>query len=246
MPVARSYRRSRRKVRKHKKAALRLIALGLVLVGLVLFIDHQIRPQITALEQYQAKIYAVKTMNEAVTEQVESYGYTYDNLSEISRDADGQVTSIDTNIKNINLIHTGITNRVNDALSQLDMTSIWIPLGNLTNSPLLSGRGPRIEIKLMPRGYVRTQIVSSFSDAGINQTLHRLLIKVSAEIAAILPGYYTTVQVDTEYVLAETIVVGRVPENYTKVLTDSEQMLRDINDYGTGADSTAGAGSAEK
>ncbi len=237
MPVARGYRQSRRKVRKHKKAALRLIAVGLVLIGLVLFIDHQIRPQILAMEEYQAKVYAVKTINEAVTEQVEQFGYTYENLSEISRDADGQVTSIDTNIKNINLIHTGITNRVNDALSQLDITKIYIPIGNLTGSPLLSARGPSIEIKLMPRGYVHTQIVSSFTDAGINQTLHRLVVKVSVDIAAILPGYSTMVTVDTDYVLAETIVVGRVPENYTKVLTDSEQLLRDINDYGTGKDS---------
>lgn len=237
MPVARGYRRSRRKVRKHKKAALRLIAVGLVLVGLVLFLDHQIRPQILAMEEYQAKVYAVKTINGAVTEQVEQFGYTYENLSEISRDADGQVTSIDTNIKNINLIHTGITNRVNDALSQLDVTKIYIPIGNLTGSPLLSARGPSIEIKLIPRGYVHTQIVSSFTDAGINQTLHRLVIKVSVDIAAILPGYSTMVTVDTDYILAETILVGRVPDNYTKVLTDSEQLLRDINDYGTAKDS---------
>ena len=83
-----------------------------------------------------------------------------------------------------------------------------------------------------PLGYATTTIISEFTQAGINQTLHRIVIQIDAEVDAIIPGYSARVPVSTSIVAAETIIVGRVPEAYTHVVTTSEDLVGSLEDYG--------------
>ena len=79
-----------------------------------------------------------------------------------------------------------------------------------------------------------TRILSRFESCGINQTRHQILLSVEVQAGAILSQYRVDVEVPTEYVLAETVLVGSVPDSYTHVLTDDQELLGEINDYKAG------------
>ena len=79
---------------------------------------------------------------------------------------------------------------------------------------------------------METALISSFQSAGINQTLHRILVQIKVDISAIIPGYTASGTIDTQFVIAETVIVGNVPEAYTHVISGNDDVLGEINDYG--------------
>ena len=91
-----------------------------------------------------------------------------------------------------------------------------IPSGTLTGLTLLSGRGPAVEIRIVPAGYVRTAVENGFEAAGINQTRHSISVRITAELLAVLPGISEPVTAQTSCVLAETVMIGEIPEVYFK------------------------------
>ena len=97
---------------------------------------------------------------------------------------------------------------------------------------LLHGKGFNVGMSVTPLGYATTTIISEFTEAGINQTLHRIIIEINADVDAIIPGFETRVPVKTSIVAAETVIVGRVPDAYTHVITQSGELAGTLNDYG--------------
>ena len=97
---------------------------------------------------------------------------------------------------------------------------------------LLHGRGFNVGMSVQPLGYATTSIISEFTSAGINQTLHRIIIEINADVDAIIPGFSTRVPVTTTIVAVETVIVGRVPDAYTHVITESGDLAGPLNDFG--------------
>ena len=95
-------------------------------------------------------------------------------------------------------------------------------MGTVVNNELLSGIGPNIRIQLAPVGFVETDITNSFSAAGINQTRHQVILSVSATIAIVMPAATEYAQVETSIVLGESVLIGKVPQNYTNIGSDED------------------------
>ena len=74
--------------------------------------------------------------------------------------------------------------------------------------------GPDINIKIYLTGSTQTQILSVFSDAGINQTLHRLYLTVTGSVAVAVPGLPSTISTSTQVLMSELIIIGEVPQTY--------------------------------
>ena len=55
---------------------------------------------------------------------------------------------------------------------------------------------------------------SSFSQAGINQTLHRLNMQVSVDVSVLILGQTSSFTVNSGVVVAETVIVGEVPDTF--------------------------------
>ena len=94
----------------------------------------------------------------------------------------------------------------------------------------MSGRGPEIEIKIVPIGNVKAVTKSKFSSAGVNQTLHQITTEIDINAMAIIPGFSTEITVHTEYILAETMIVGTVPNTYAQIITQGESALSYLSD----------------
>ena len=170
-------------------------------------------------------------MNQAVSKQLEEDPESFENLSKMERLEDGTISSIQANIPNLTQIQTNVIHTITQILSEIGTTQVNIPLGNLTGMLIFSGKGPNISIQLLPQGTVHTQLTSQFEDAGINQTIHRIVLTVKIEMLALFPCYSSEVNASIDYILSENIIVGKVPQYYTQIIGESEQSLETAKNH---------------
>jgi hypothetical protein len=89
-----------------------------------------------------------------------------------------------------------------------------IPLGSLFLPELLSGKGPEVPVKILSIRNSDATFESSFSHAGINQTMHQLRMCVIVDVSVLVLGKTITFPVSSDMVIAETIIVGTVPDTF--------------------------------
>lgn len=151
----------------------------------------------------------------AVNDALESGNIRYENLIFFEKDNTGKITALQSNMAEFNRLQSFITQDVLRRLQQTGETTLSIPLGTLSGSALLAGRGPRFAVKMQTLGSCTARFENEFADAGINQTTHRILLYVDVSVSIMLPGYSTSTQVSNAYSVAETVIVGAVPQSYT-------------------------------
>ena len=130
------------------------------------------------------------------------------------KDLEGRITALKTNMSEVNRLKTDILNIINDEILALDHSDIGIPLGSLFFPEVLSGKGPAIPVHILSIRNSDANFVSHFSQAGINQTLHRLNMQVSIDVAVLVLGQTSSFSMSSEVVVAETVIVGDVPQTY--------------------------------
>lgn len=210
---------------KHRRAPyvygrrVRIFLVVLALVMIVVGIDMRIRPVVTTMSLYQGKVMATEIVNRVVTKELSENSLSpgtlpYSDLVMISRNSDNEITSLEINMLQANRLKSNITSEILKELAKMGEKELSIPIGTFLGSQILSGRGPKINLKIIPSGYVETEFENHFQGAGINQTLHQITLKVSTKITAILPGYTSSSQVTTDFIVAQTLINGVVPEAY--------------------------------
>lgn len=218
---------------KRHRLGLRLIAFALLLIGVLILIDMRVRPIIEKTTIYQSKILATRIINDAVYNELASEDFAYNDLVTVVYNDYRAITSIESNMVNINRLKAKITKSVNEQLEHMDSQDLSISLGTISGFSSFYNQGPLIPVTVRPEGYVETSLISAFESAGINQTLHRILLEINVDISAIIPGYTASATVKTQFTVAETVIVGSVPDGYTHVITDGSDLMGTINDYGT-------------
>lgn len=214
-----------------RKLGIKLIAIGMVMTGLLVIVDLSFRPIIETVNAYECHEMVSQVINDAVAAEIESENADYSRLVTLTTNADGEVISLESNVMNINKLKTRIAQRLEREIARLSEVNIEIPIGNLLGIQLLHGKGFCVGMTVQPIGCATATIISEFTEAGLNQTLHRIVIEINADVDAIIPGYSTRVPVKTTIVAAETVIVGRVPNAYTHVVA-SEELDGYLNDYG--------------
>lgn len=220
------------KNRKKKRLQLKFTALGCLLLAVAIMAEGHVRPIIQAVTGSYAKTYATSAVNDAVTNVLEVKGLKYENLIKLTYNEAGAVQALETDMVNINLLQSDITTELVNAVVDFTSQPVEIPVGNLFGSQFLSGRGPMVEVKLIPAGYVETDVINRFESAGINQVRHSIVMTVRISLTAVIPGYRVDATVEQEIILAETVIVGAVPEAFTLVGDGTEPMVGLIQDYG--------------
>lgn len=216
-------RRFRIRYNAKKMVFVRVMCIFIILLGIFMGIDHKIRPTINALAQNQAVILATRLIDEAVSTYVAEKHIDYTTLIHLEKDSKNNVTSIEANAMRINSMKSEISMSITDQLGAIENKKLQIPLGTLIGTEWLNGRGPRITFYITLSGNVKTGLVSQFYNAGINQTLHSISLEITTDIYIICPGYDTSTQVATNVPVAETVIVGEVPETYYYLNTDPDE-----------------------
>lgn len=184
----------------------------IILTLLCIVFNTQIKPVMEAATSNESKIIAVNMINQAVLDELDKNSVSYGNLITVSRADDGTVQSITTNVVEMNKLKANILNDVQNKLGSNAYINVWIPSGTLLGGDIFYGHGPAVPLKIMLNGNATADFKSSLSSAGINQTRHQIYLDVSASVYSFLPGFRTTTEVKTNVLVAETVIVGSVPQ----------------------------------
>lgn len=196
-----------------------LIALGIFMLIGAFLLTSRLTPTVVELALATATDDITIAVNDTVTEVLAENGVDYGGLVTLERDGQGNVTALVSNTAGINMLKAKITNAVVERFADSDITGVRIPLGNLIGGALLSGRGPRINLHILSVTNVTTSFRHEFSSAGINQTRHQILLDVEVTLDVLLGGSAGTDKVVTEVSVAETVIVGSVPNAYAQAST---------------------------
>lgn len=204
-----------RKQRK-KKIFFYIITVFIIVLGIYVYniINKQIKPTIHAMCEIQAKKIATQAINDAVKSKIKG-DIEYKDLLFVKQDNEGKVTMIQANTGLMNNIASEVALEVQEKIRQIPGGTIKIPLGNALNSQIISG--PKIKLDLEPHGSVTVDFDTDFLESGINQTIHRVYLTIITDVKMVFPLISDTVTVRANVPIAETIIVGDVPESYINV-----------------------------
>lgn len=195
----------------------------LVIVAVFLYLQLVLSPLIVELAIARVDNRASYIINEAIETQMQSDDIDYENIIFLEKDVNGNITALKTNINEINRLKTQILSVIDGMLLDLDINEIGIPLGSLILPELFSGTGPKLPVKVMSVSASDAEFHNEFSEAGINQTSHRMMMDVTITMTVLTPMGTESITVASAVVVAETVIVGLVPESYVNVKTQPEE-----------------------
>lgn len=218
---------------KKKAVGILLIVFALVLIFLLLKADNAMRSITDGYAENEAITVANKVIGETVSEYLGKTGIKYDDISKIGTDESGNISSIVLDTVALSKMKARIVTDIESKIKNSDMLTLSVPVGTLTGNRYLNGRGPEIKIKMQLSSAVFTEMKSEFSSSGINQTLHKVSLLIKTKVYFVMPWYRSSGNYENEFLIAEAVIVGKVPEAYTNVIEDEDDMTAGyINDYG--------------
>ncbi len=194
---------------------LRMILIILLILAILLLVLRKKYDSVMVdLTRTQVTNSTSDLINDAIAEQIASGKVEYDRIVYFEKDLEGKITALKTNIGEVNRLKTDTLNIINEQILATEHSQMGIPLGSMFLPELLSGKGPEIPVKILSIRNSDATFESSFTHAGINQTMHQLRMCVIVDVSVLVLGKTITFPVSSDMVVAETIIVGAVPDTF--------------------------------
>ena len=212
------------KSRKHKKRFLRIIfVLLLILVAGLIFFEIRAKPVIIEMAVAQSENIASEIIENAIVSVLYENDITYSTMVEIEKDANGRVATVKADAVKMNMLKSKIGAEISKDILDTDSREISIPLGTILGVSALSGKGPKIKTTVTLASNVTSTINNSFTSTGINQTMHEIYVNVNATIYVIMPKNSASAEVNSNYCIAQTVIIGTVPETFADFQNKGEK-----------------------
>ena len=193
-----------------------LIALGLLTLLAILAFSLYLRSLSSSMAISDAKDAVALAINGCVSRIIQENNYGSNYFVKLEKDAEGNITAITTDTMHINELSSQLLSEIAKAADS-ETLNIRIPLGSLLGSNLLMGRGPEIPVEIIMLTSSFVQFENELIPAGINQSRHVVTLKADVDVDILIPWATITTTVETDVLIAETVIVGRVPETYVTV-----------------------------
>lgn len=184
-----------------------------VLVLLIISSSIYLKSISTQIASADAKDVITERINDAIVDTLNSGDYGGDYFVTFQKADNGDVTAVSSNMARINELSSKILDKLVDSTRDNTIT-IGIPAGNLTGASLLMGRGAKIPVKIVVLSSSRVEFMNNIVTAGINQTKHQITLRVTADMQILVPWGTEDTQVSTDVLIADTVIVGKVPDTY--------------------------------
>ena len=201
-------------------------------LGLLSLTLFRCRPIMMTFAESQAVWMATKIANQTVAQVLQDYAEACTDAIVVVYDGEQKVSAVHTNTSWVNLVRTAITDRTITAMEQFSSLSVSLPIGSLLGWDWVSGLGPPITFPVSFTATILSDVSSVLVAEGINQSMYRVLVHLEISLYVVTPGGRSTVGTKTSYPMAETVLLGEVPDNLTEVYGDDQSLLGQIFDYG--------------
>ena len=171
-------------------------------------------PVVMGLAQTQIRNTTSDLINDAIVDQIASGNIQYDRIVYFEKDLNGRITALKTNMAEVNRLKTDILNLINDQILAQDSDHLGVSLGSLVLPEFFAGKGPEIPVRILSIRNSDAGFHSQFQEAGINQILHQLQMEVLVDVTILVLGQTEDFTVSSQVVVAETVIVGDVPDTY--------------------------------
>lgn len=208
-----------------------IISVFTIIIG---YLSGVVMPILYSKSEAYMKIYIERSVAAAIVESGSSGLFL--NPVKFQYNSDGSISAYTTDTLSMATLRAFISNSIIDSIENEVAVDFKINVGTLSGIPFLYGKGPEMDISLTEMNFVTCETASEFTDSGINQTLHRVLLKIEAVSIIKEPLTSRQISTDTTIPLSETVIVGDVPAAYTVIHRAYEDDEEDINDYGAHLD----------
>jgi len=191
-----------------------LLILFLVCAVILFAFRYQYQGSIRDLAETQIRNSTSDLINDAIDRQIELGNIQYDRMVYFEKDLDGRITALKTNMSEVNRLKTDILDLINHEILAMDTSDLGIPIGSLIMPELFSGKGFQIPVLIHSIRNSDASFSSSFTEAGINQTLQQLTMEVLVDVTVLVLGETNSFTVSSHVVVAETVIVGQVPDTF--------------------------------
>ena len=189
-----------------------LVAAGVMLCA-VRVTERALRPMLAAAARYQVRSQVTAAVEQWAARALQERGVDYSDFVTITRNEAGEITALSADMARLNLLRAELSAHLLERLedSQLELT---VPVGSLLPFEPTWARGPELHLRALALGTASAEFESEFTSAGINQTRHRLWLELSVPVTVLLPGGGEELTVDSRLCVAETVIVGQVPQTW--------------------------------
>ncbi len=203
--------------KRRKKVGISAMSLILITVFLIsaffIYADICLRPVVITMAQHRIQSLVTRAVNNAIIMVMDETDIKYDDLVEIVKNETGEIVSINYNSMNINKLRSSLVRAAIEHTQKVPATNVYIPVGNMTNIDILQNKGPKLKFTITPSSYVEADVESIFNHTGINQINHQIFINIKVTANALIPNYSTSVVSENKVCVAETVIIGKVPES---------------------------------
>ena len=189
------------------------ISIFFIFVLVLIYYFFVVSPVIKTYSAQETKSVTEKALNLAVSNVI-NRTLSYDSLIDINYSQSGEIVSFSANQYEINSITREIVKETQYQMTNLGHNGLSINIGTFSGIPFLIGKGPLIYLDLVPIGVVSGKFDSEFSSVGINMTKHTLFLYIDVHVSIVLPIQSYDIYSTNQVLLAESIIVGKVPEVY--------------------------------
>jgi sporulation protein YunB len=203
-----------------KKWLLIIIGMAMVFGGSTIFLKDTFGDSIEQVAEAVAVNAVATKINNSITTTLddESLGEA---LIYTERDEEGNIQYLEPNSRLINKLIMSFSTKVKENYSLTDIEEIKVNLGVITGSRILSQLPFYITVKVQPVSLTKFQCETAFETQGINQTRYTVYCTVTSQINIVAPFTEKTAEINRKMVIAEAIIIGKVPDSYVVVPEES-------------------------
>lgn len=195
---------------KHPKLILVIIVIFVLFNSIMYFIDKNILPAVLNIAEEELKREATTIINETALD-IYSNQFNYSDMIITEKDNDGNITMLRADTVKLNYLSSRLVLASNDKIGKLQEMGLKVPLGYMTKNLVFYNLGPKININMNQIGNITSSYESVFESAGINQTRHKIYLNVNMKMKIVVPLNSKDVEIACEIPIAETIIVGKIP-----------------------------------
>ena len=215
-----------------KRALVMILLIAAIASTFMVFVDLRLRELVKAFAKSEIKTALINATNRSCERILSDNAVSYDDLAVISRDESGLATSVEIDTVSANLLKATLTNEIAKELALISTRTISVPLCAAFGIYYTSFKTPTISYTVHITTTVTSDFKSNFYSAGINQVLHQIVLNVGLESDIAMLSEKTENSFSTNFLIAQTVIVGAVPEAFTEVKNATDEVMEDIFDFG--------------
>ncbi len=209
--------------------------ISLIVSSFAVYIDFRLRDIAKVFAKSVAKTALINATNRACEKIMSDTDISYDKLARITRNESGLATSVEMDTVSANFLKAELTNAIAEELNSLTTISVSVPISAAFGIYYSAFEMPKFDYKIHITTTVLTDFKSNFYSAGINQVLHQILLTVNLESDLAMKESETETFTSTHFLVAQTVIVGAVPDAFTEVKNATDEVMEDIFDFGADA-----------